>query len=229
MFALLIACMPPKIGLDDIQSVEDIERLCAESTPEEETVLVRFEAETEDCPWEEDDNLPAQDGYYTARIESTEDLDIPTSAVLCDVEYNFQVNPDEAQIMRYDDHFVLDFNGAVLAASNRQVAEFMPTSDDLRIWDWSEVAGQQIDWNQTDNWCLGEDEGLADCTIPATDTPGEMLLDYDDAIVDKLSLRAVERGRVEFTFTTIGDNDAGTDCTHEPFEFEIDVAYVEAR
>jgi hypothetical protein len=204
-----------------------VSQLCTEKAPTSVDIEVKFAAWDESCPREEEDNLPAEDGVFTARVETTEALALPTSSVICDVGYDFQPNPEESQVMQYDDHFVLTFVDAVLATSNGQLADLLPESDGIKTWDWSSVAGVEIDWNDTSNWCLGQDEGLSECTIPPTDTPGELKLDYDESLVAELSYRAVAANRVDFTFITIGDNDAATDCSHNAFSFVVSVDCVE--
>lgn len=226
----LLACEPISLGdkdtADGLGSAEDVAALCASQTPATTSIVVTFDEEDSDCPWDEDDNISVEDGVYTARIESTEALTLPAAAVICDVGYNFQIDPETAQEMRYDDHMVLAFNDVVVAASTTQLPDLLPTEGSFTLWDWSAVVGEAIDWAATDSWCYRQDEGLASCTIPTTDTPGDMELDFDEAVVAELSYRAVEQGRVAFTFVTIGDNDPGSDCTHNEFEFEVALSYV---
>ncbi len=226
----LAACEPDAEGKDsaDLGDADDVAALCAESTPQSVSIPVEFAAQNDGCPWGEGDNLDAQDAVYTARVESTEALAMPEGSVICDVTYDFTIDPEQAQSMRYDDHFVLNFVDVVLASSNEQIVGFLEAdATGLVPWDWSAVAGQDIDWNETDHWCLGEADGLAECTIPETDTPGEMTLDFDESIVNQLSYRAVELNRADFTFVAIGDNDPDSDCSHDAFEFLVSVDYVE--
>ena len=232
LFLPLLACEPISLGGDkytghSVGSADDIAQLCAEQTPKSVDIEVAFDEWADSCPWDEGDNLSQDDGYFTARVETTEALSMPTDSVICDVAYNFQVDPEETQIMRYDDHFALNFVDVVLASSNAQIAGLLPETDGLRMWDWSAVAGEAIDWNDTNSWCLGQEEGLSDCTIPPTDTPGEMTLDYDASLVADLSYRAMELNRVDFTFVTIGDNDPSTDCSHNAFSFMVSVDYIQ--
>ena len=226
----LLACEPISLGgkdsADALESADDVAALCASQTPETTNLIITFDEENSDCPWGEDDNVDAEDGVYTARIESTEALTLPADAVICDVGYNFQIDPATAQEMRYDDHMVLNFNDVVIAASTRQFLDVLPTEGTFTLWDWSAIAGLPIDWEETDSWCYGEDDGLASCTIPSTDTPGDMELDFDPSVVAELSYRAVQQGQVAFTFVTIGDNDPGSDCTHNEFKFEVALTYV---
>lgn len=230
LLVLLAACEPggDKDTADGLGDADDVTELCAESTPKSVVLEVGFDAYAGECPWGEGDNLEAQDATFTARVEETESLAMPADSVICDVGYDFQIDPEQSQIMQYDDHFVFTFVDVVLASSGRQIVDFLPVADDgLVPWDWSAVAGQPLDFNDTEHWCMGEDEGLASCEIPEAETPGALELDFDPSIVAKLSYRAVELNRADFTFITLGDNDPGKDCSHNAFEFTVNVDYVE--
>ena len=69
-------------------------------------------------------------------------------------------------------------------------------------------------------WCLGEDGGDSECTIPPPETEGTMSVSFGGDLVDKLALRAVDTESFAFGFITTGDND-DTDCSHEEFTFTI--------
>lgn len=214
------------VNLDDADDVED---LCNEQEPETLTFLIEFEALDGGCPFGEGDNLDDAQGVMTARIEQTESLSLPSSAVICDVTFDFQgVSGGEGTPMVYDDNFLFTFNDVVLAASYGPLVEDLPTSDGLFYeYDWSAVRGYEISFDDSiPTYCLGEADGLADCTIPPPETNGIMSLAFDGDVVNQLSLTAVRQDRYDFTFITLGDND-GTDCSHEEFAFEVEVPYVE--
>ena len=229
---LLMACEPISLGGGDagagVGSADDVTKLCTEHKPQSTKIDLSFDEYSGGCPWGEGDNLSEQDGYFTARVEDTEKLGMSSDSVICDVDYDFQVDPDQTQVMQYDDHFLLTFVDSVIATSNAQLVDLLGEGDDGHVpWDWAKVGGEAIDWNNADSWCLGQADGLADCTIPPTETPGEMTLDFDPTIVAKLSYRAQQLNRVDFTFITIGDNDPETDCSHNAFGFQVNVSYVD--
>lgn len=213
-------------GEDDTGPI-DVGDLCAESAPATTSIPVVFDAYDDGCPWGEDGNLETEDAHCTARVEQVETVDIGTGAVICDVTFDFRVGGGEAQRMVYDDNFFLTFDDVVLAASYGPYVDLFPRDGDLPIYDWDSIVGQPFEFGDIPTYCLGEDEGLATCTIPAPETNGPIALQFDATIIEALSTRAVELGRVDYGFITFGDNDASTDCSHEEFSFEVEISYVE--
>lgn len=174
------------------------------------------------CPWGEGDNLgPAQE-RATARIEDTTGPALPEGVVLCDLALDFRVEAS----FRYDDNFVLLFGDSVLAASDRSLVERLPRSGLVRRWDWSRVAGAPMLVSGSDPYCVGADEGLAECTLPASDLSDRLALAFDPALVDELSFRAFEAGRADFTMIAIGDNDPATDCRYGELGVEVGAEFV---
>jgi hypothetical protein len=225
----LLACADTKIDLGALQTPEDIADACAEYEPEEITLEVAFPAQTASCPWSEDDNLDPADGLLTARVEQTESLSLPSDAVICDMALDFSgLVPGEVQVMVYDDHFFFTFNDTILASSSAYIVDEMDDADGLRTWDWADAAGFDYHAVGSDHpsYCLGEDEGLSECDIPSTETPGEISMGFDDALVAQLSLAAIAESRFEFAFVTTGDDDIGRDCNHESFGFTVTVPYL---
>jgi len=227
--ALTPACAAGKLTLGDIETEEDIAEACEEHEPLSVTLEVLFEAQTEACPWGEGDNLPEmENGVFTARVEQTEALEMPASAVICDMTFDFAgLVPGEIQVMVYDDHFFFTFNGIVLAASYGPSVEAMAADEDLRFYDWGDVAG--VNYHEVadfDPYCLGEAGGEADCDIPDTEVEGPISLSYGEDIVNRLSLSAIEDERYDFAFVATGDDNPDTDCMHEAFGFTVEVPYL---
>ncbi|MCP4870214.1 MAG: hypothetical protein GY898_16030 [Proteobacteria bacterium] len=210
------------LGGEDIVTVEDLREACESEEPQDVELEVFFADPQQLCPFDEDDNLPREEGAMTARIEQVASVVLPEGGVACDLAFDFQgIDPSTEQIMVYDDHFLLTFNDVVLASNNAQIAEALPADEDgLRIYDWADIVGIQFEFFETPNYCLGEDEGLSDCTIPEPEDPGPISLSFEGDLVDLLSLRALEQQRYDFGFVTTGDND-DSDCSHEDFGFVV--------
>ncbi len=234
---LSVACISGKGSGDEdsadssiaINSPEDVATLCAESEPETVTLTVAFPATSAGCPWGEGDNLDLEDAHVTARVEQVVSLDLPPGVVVCDLGFDFQgISGGTGTPMVYDDHFWFTFDDVVLAASNGPLVSAFPVEGGLPVYDWSAVAGARFDF-ETETHCLGEAEGRATCEIPPPETNGIMSLAFDASLVSALSYRAVQEGRFDFAFITMGDNDPGDDCTHEDFAFTVDVPYVRVR
>ncbi|MCO4769391.1 MAG: hypothetical protein KDA24_05120 [Deltaproteobacteria bacterium] len=229
--ALLISCLLPALagcegsgllGEGNIEDVDDLRAACDEGEPEDIELEVVFEAANSGCPFGEKDNLPAAQGLVTARQESRRSLPIPEGGVVCGLDFDFTgLDPSFEQIMEYDDHFMLNFNGVVLAANYGPMVEVFEDDNGLRIYDWDALAGYDFAFdNSIPEYCLGEEEGLSDCTIPPPETPGPIALSFQGSLVDQLALRALEREAYEFALVTTGDND-GSDCSHAEFTFKV--------
>ena len=219
MFLFLLACNPAELSVD-IQTTEDIRELCEANEPTDLELSVTFEALDQGCPWGEDDNLEPEQAVFTARIEQTEALELPEGGVICDLEFDFEgASGGEGQAMEYDDNFLLSLNDAVLAASYGPMPDWFEADEDLRLYDWDEVVGQELSFEDVGTWCLGEDQG-SDCTIPPPETDGTLSLSFGGDQVDQLALRTVQEDRYDFSFVTFGDND-DTDCSHREFTFTV--------
>ncbi len=116
MILSLLACAPAPLDVD-IQTTEDIRAACEENTPTDVELSVTFGGLDEGCPFGEDDNLPEENGIFTARIEQTEELELPEGGVICDLDFDFEgASGGEGQAREYDDNFLLTLNDAVRAA-----------------------------------------------------------------------------------------------------------------
>lgn len=227
----LVACEPINISLDKeeggIDNVDDLANACAEASPQSTTLRITFDAYEDGCPWEEGDNLPAQDAHVTARVEQVESLDLGADTVVCDLDLDFQVGDLAGQSMRYDDNFFLTFNDVVLAASYAPLVGDLALDGDLPLYDWTSIAGAPFDFPQDqETYCLGESEGFSTCDIPPPETTRPMAIDFEQEITASLGFRALELGTLDYAFITFGDNDAATDCSHSTFTFDVSVAYI---
>lgn len=226
----LVACKG-SIDLDSVETPEDIAELCERFEPEIQQVRVEVPANNETCNWGVDGNLEPAQGIVTARDEVRVDLELPEDIVVCDLALQFQIDPEVEPEMVYDDHMFFLFNDVVLASSSGDKVAELPVSDGLPVWDWESIVGTGFNFEGVP-WCLGQEDGRSDCTIPNPDTRQPLLLRYDDDLIDELSLRAKEQQRYSFGFVVFGDNDprsdgqGGGDCTHDAFSFDVDVPYV---
>lgn len=231
LLAAAVGCQGT-IDLADVNTPEEIADLCATREPEVQTIRVEVPANTETCAWGEDGNIEPAQGTVTARHEVYVDVDMPEDVIVCDLAFEFRVDPEVEPQIVYDDHMFFLFNDVVLASSSGDKVAELPTSRDLPIWDWPSIVGTGFAF-EGQPWCLGQDDGRSNCTIPSPDTRQPLLLQYDEGLVDELSLRAIEQDSYTFGFVVFGDNDpqsdgeGGGDCTHDAFAFDVDVPYVE--
>jgi hypothetical protein len=222
----------------NVENADDLRDLCEKADPVERTIRVSIPAYTGECEWGQDGNMDidmsnfgernAANGLATARHEVRVQLDLPTDAVVCDVNFEFQVDPQVEPEMRYDDHMFFTFDDVILASSLADMVYEMPTTPGgLPTWDWGSIVGLPFAFEGAPTWCLGQDDGRAECTIPNPEERGALLMDFDDSLVAELAVRAAQQDRYEFGFMVFGDNDPQTDCQHDAFEFDVDVPVVE--
>ena len=212
---------------DDIEDAGDIASLCAERTPDIITQVVSFPAPSPGCDWGVDGNLEAENGFFQARLEQVDSLELPADAVICDVIFDFEgINGGEGTPMVYDDNFLFAFNNIVLAGSYAPIVDLLPHDELYATYDWAAIAGTELIFDDNiPTYCLGEDVGLAECQIPPPETNGIMSLSFDSSIANQLAFVAMTQERFDFSFITMGDNDE-TDCSHEDFEFEVEIPFI---
>ncbi len=207
--------------LGRIETVEDLRDECDRATPTEIEFDLFFER-TQGCDWGSGGNDEETSGFVAARTEQTVSFDVPEGGVVCGLDFDFAgLDPSFTQEMTYDDHFLLNFNGIVLAASYGEMISYFDTVESLALYDWEELKGFPIEEHgDIEDYCVGEDEGLSECTIPESETPGPISLAFGGPLVDRMSFLALESGEYSFQFIATGD-DNDTDCYHEDFEFTV--------
>jgi hypothetical protein len=211
----------------DIGSAAELEEACEELETDGELVFeVVFEAATSGCDWGEGGNQDAEQGFLTARTEATQSLELDEGDIACDLDFEFtDISSDYDPVMYYDDNFVFAFNDVVLASSYAPWIDAFEQEGSLAFYSWEDIVGTEVQFSGVPSYCLGEEEGLADCRIPPPETQGVMALDFDDSLDSELAFRALEAEELRFMFAAMGDND-DSDCYHEAFAFEVRIPYV---
>ena len=211
----------------EIGSAQDLEEACEDNElAGEEVFEVVFSATSGGCDWDEQGNLPAQQGYLTARVEAEFSIELESDRIGCDMDFEFtDIDADYDPMMYYDDNFVFTFNDVVLASSYAPWIDEFEEEDGLSIYDWDAIVGSSVQFSGVPSYCLGQDDGLSECRIPPPETGGIMALEFDDSLDSALAYRALSDGEIRFMFAAMGDND-NSDCFHEDFVFEVTVPYV---
>lgn len=218
---------PQPLPLDSPTAVGDA---CATEPLQTATLTVLFPAEAGPCPFGEDDNAPAAQGVISGRIEQQAVLGLPDDAVVCDLDFIYGgVGAEVGVPMRYDDQFLFNFGGVVIASSDEGVIPGLPKEGVLPIYEWAAIEGEPLRFGpEVKGWCLGEAEGLSACEIPPSETGGLLRLDFSQSVINELSYRAIVEDRLDFGFVAVGDNDR-TDCSHDAFSFSVSVPYFRKR
>jgi len=226
VFCALSACTI-ETELFQIETPEDIREVCEEGSTEVFEYLAYFGRQDPGCPWDEGDNQSPAEGQVTARIEDTVAVPLPADAVLCGLELDFDPT-GTGQVMTYDDDFFLTMSEVILLASDATQVEVMPLDDTLPTFDWSSLVGFEIDFGEVPPFCLGGAESLSTCEIPPDETPGSIQFAMEQSLVDELSFRTFTLQTMDFSFITLGDNDAAKDCAHASYQFMVRMPYTPA-
>ena len=151
------------------------------------------------------------------------------NAVICDLDMKTDI-----QQFKYDDVFLFSFNNFILATNNK-TALLNTTAPEATLrfgtganipvysYDWLKLRGAGF-FNVADDFCLGEDQNLANCSWPVTERPGNIVFDFDEKILIALGLTANSSNQ-NFSFVITGDNDLNDDCFHEALSFEMNISY----
>lgn len=176
-------------------------------------------------------NLSKKDGELRARYEQVVNLNLPSNAILCDLQMQTQL-----QKFQYDDTFFLLFNDRILASNLKSGINSRLNPDSyidvagksnlpLYRYDWSKIQTARFE-NVADDYCLGKDQGLGDCSWPITQQNGNIKFEFHNELLTHLGLKANSNQQV-FSFVTTGDNDESVDCYHEKLEFTMQIHYYE--
>ena len=209
---------PVKSSLNAPLDTPYVQEACNNRPHHKITNTLRFPKPSMTCEWDKDGNLSPKDQFFQGRIEQMQKLDLPVQSIICDVKFNFT-----KQQFRYDDHFLLTFNDAIIASSYNFGGKFDEKYGLLR-YDWSRMAGMHWDNTQEGDFCAPG----GNCSWPATDTPGFISLEYEAYVFQKLMAEDINRNQHVLRFVSIGDND-DKDCEHSDVNFSIDVDYVTAQ
>ncbi len=173
-------------------------------------------------------NLETSPERMQARYEQERTLNLPTNAVICDIEMK-----NNLQKFTYDDVFFFTFNGSVLASNNKTSIQrtLMPKSakladnqfTDIYAYDWTKLRTFGF-VNEADDYCLGAAEGLSSCKWPVSEQAGEIKFSFSQSLLISLSA-GIKSDQQKFSFIITGDDDPSLDCYHEKLEFAMNVKY----
>lgn len=211
---------------DDVanDNLDIVQKTCMNSTPQVMEHQVSFiNPESQSCNFGQGDNLSALNGFFRARIEQKSDFALPAGATICGMSFEFATT--NAQMV-YDDHFLVTFNGVVLASTFDFSADFDHILG-MNVYSWDKIRGS--DWDGRKNLegvhCEGAKDGKAACSWPQTEQFGNISMRFDDVVFQKIFATNPTRSQHSFGLVSIGDNDSG-DCQISPISFKAKVQYV---
>lgn len=246
-------------GVDIDKEIDNTRQSCLEAaqnnTLQTYSITVHFPAAIE-CEFNEGGssaedlnylgNGPRKNGKIRARIEQYDQITVPNNGKICDLDFDF---PE--QTMEYDDEILLLMNDYVVMSSTNYSTEsgshhydngFKVNQYGLQEYKWMGDNGfynLYYGIGVTPKYCLGVDPADPDydqkCTIPQTQTVGQMKLDIPkDKIIELSTVSGLMEGSnynqstINFGFVTTGDNDNG-DCEHSAYSFDVSIQYISAQ
>ncbi len=202
----------------DVNSVEALQAICADGPQGELTWDVEFPRDVTECEWNSDGNGKAKQGEVRGRSEQLVQVDMPEGRLPCDLIFDFE--PDGyGQMIGYSDQVFITFGDAVILASNRTLAGYLPQEGNLRLWDWDALKDQEIE-GEVSPWCPGMADGLGSCTAGESGEKGGMFVSFDPSILAELVWRVETNDDYSFSMITVGDNDE-EDCTNSRLKMKV--------
>jgi hypothetical protein len=222
-------------------AIDAVKKTCSTSPKSTLVQKIVLAKPTQTCKWETEGNGAKLDQSIRARFKQDVILKVPNNATLCNMSFSFVNQP-----MRYDDEIFLLYNNVVLMMStNYADPSVYPDSlksdaDGLISYNWDRLYLRKYGHDLAGDYCLGQGTAGSACSIPATETTGQMLLGFNQDLVMKLGRLTAQLKFDEYTdpsvdnfnpklnilsIVTTGDND-DSDCIHTDFSFDVTIDYV---
>lgn len=209
--------------IDYVDNLGTVLDLCGKNDVKSLKQKLNFERTKNTCEWNVNGNLEKRNGYFQARIEQTQKLNLPIGAVICDAQFDIP-----QQDMFYDDHILITMND-ILLASTYNFEGFLEKDGFQYLYDWNNIAGMFWDNSKEvfdeNSYCLGKDKFGSECSWPKTETNGEIKLQFPFEVIQSVSAKSLNKPNYEIKVVSIGDNDE-FDCEHSAIEFDLDIRYV---
>ncbi len=198
---------------------------CKKAT--EKIVTLGFSPRKE-CPFGQGDNLSELQGYLRARVEDEQVIPVTEGHVLCGIK---NISSKPGQKMRFDDHFMLNFNQQVILSSFDIGSTPLEKKADFFEYDWLKLRGDMghdisSDFDSSP-YCIADSNS---CKTPPHDMEGDFYLDLDEILIDKLMKASSTNEDYKIRTILLGDNNAG-DCelaTSDHQDLEVNVTILEA-
>lgn len=213
--------VPPTSAPDLIASCDEAK---SRGKIQTKSTQVVFEDNVGQCQWGLGENLSQRNGYARARAEQVRQVTVPAGAVVCQVH----LEDVDQQNFQYDDNIILTLNNYMLAATTNFETYFQKVNGYYR-YDWSRLANKDgkvlgSDTVVARQYCAGKDQGLSACLFPLTQTNGSVQLQFHERVIQNI-LGMTSATDINLAMITTGDDNAESDCHHNPIRFNVKVDY----
>ena len=205
--------------------ITEIVQNCENLTQQTHATQITFNPPGKTCEWNQNGNLGKFDRYFQARIEQSQNLNLPAGALVCGASFDFV-----QQDFRYDDQFLFLFNDNLIASGYNFESLLETGNQGLLKYDWNRI--RVTEWfhgvdgglSLEEIYCPQIPGGTAQCDFPGHDQQGTIHLNYSDSFIQSLMAQGVPQNH-SFKLVTLGDDDKH-DCEHTGVSFTVTVKYV---
>ncbi len=154
-----------------------------------------------------------------ARVENEKSLDLPSNAVLCDIEFEFK-----QQSFHYDDQAFLVLGGYYIFATQLK-SEYREGDGALLRYDWQKLRGMPWEPGLHQPVCMGMDQG-GTCLLPPSDQSGNFDISIPRKVSTELSHKLIGQEDYSFRLIGAGEGTPGTDChIKQSLSFDVKIRY----
>ncbi|MES2744487.1 MAG: hypothetical protein V4655_03630 [Bdellovibrionota bacterium] len=172
------------------------------------------------CKFGTGENLSRVNGKIRAYLKQSQEIALPEGATLC----GFSVDHDSSA-MRYDDEMFFSVNNRLLL-STQDYSEYLPETNGFYSFAWNGLVDKVYDPSSGRGvYCAGGAQGLSSCSVPPTETDGQIKLEFSDTMKANLARSLQSDRKLTFDWITTGDND-DSDCRHTAINLKLNVRYV---
>lgn len=187
------------------------------------------------CPWGEDDNEEMKEYYLTAYHEQSDSVEIGEENIVCELKFDFSKFNSQYTDMRNDDIMFITMGAAVgsgkkqiLLSSSYNYNENFEFQDGFYFYSWKDIVGKLMSKDaekseypfKEETYCIGGEK----CKIPGHDETGPFHIEISEDLGYKIAEEFKNNKRLDFSVIVTGDNNPGTDCTHDqPILFDIEI------
>ena len=95
-------------------------------------------------------------------------------------------------------------------------APFETDQNGLQLYSWDKVKNEDFD---NDKMCIGPSE------IPESEDRRTISIEIPDEAAENIAFSIKDKKKIDFTLTTVGDNNEDSDCSHSRIDFKVTIRY----
>ena len=197
---------------NDIDNIDDLNLACRVTLNQRKSLLAT-QITRRNVPGEKVIIPIEENGKMTARIVQEEIVTLPEGSIICAAKVKSTISS-----IRYDDHLVFTLNEYLIFSTVDAGAQ--NSKEGLPLYDWMDYRDKQLSNSKV---CLGP------CEIPESETRGAFSINIPDNKSRIIGLNLRNENSLKFKLITMGDDNPGSDCKHDPVDFEVEIDYIQTN